>query len=308
MKMKVLNSIAELPNNNKYGLIIGNFDGVHLGHQKLLKEVSNECNKRNEKLVVLTFIPHPLITLKNEKSFLINSYVERRELLNHYGVEFLIEIAFDRDLSVKDPSSFLEEYILINENVESLFLGHDFAFGANKKGDHNFVKNYCDGKKINIEVQKKFTADTETYSSSLTRDLLKKGEAKQAAKILGRPFFFSGRVIKGLGRGKQLGFPTANMNLQRERLIPGIGVYSTLCTFRGCTYKSITNIGKNPTFDDVTGINVETNIFDFSGDLYGEEIKVIFVEKIRDEKKFNSVNELIEQIKADVEMRKSKDD
>ena len=302
--MKVLNSIVELPNNNEYGLIVGNFDGVHLGHQKLLRAVFIECQKRKQEMVVISFVPHPLITLRNEKSFLLNSYEERRSLLSECGVKWMIEVPFTRDLSMTDPSDFLEDYILNHEKVKSLFLGHDFAFGANKKGDHNFVKKYCEGRPVSIDIQKKFTADTDTYSSSLVRRLLKQGEPKKAAELLGRNFFVSGRVIKGLGRGKQLGFPTANIDLEKERLIPEFGVYGTLCTFRGCTYRSITNIGRNPTFDDVTGVNVETNVFDFSGDLYGEEIKVTFVDKLRDEIKFSSVNELIKQIKSDIETRK----
>ncbi len=305
MVMKVLNSIAELPETSEYGLIIGNFDGVHLGHRKLLDEVSKECVARNQDMVVITFVPHPLITLRNEKSFLLNTYEERQDLLKEHGVSWLIEIPFTRDLSMTDPSDFLEHYILCNKNVKTLFLGHDFAFGANKKGDHRFVKEYCSDKPIDVEVQKKFTIDTKTYSSSLVRQLLKSGNPKEASDLLGRKFFVSGRVIKGLGRGKQLGFPTANIDLVKERLVPEFGVYGTMCSFRGCTYRSITNIGKNPTFDDVSGINVETNVFDFSGDLYGEEIKVTFIDKLRDEQKFSSVNELIDQIKKDIERRKS---
>lgn len=303
--MRVLSSITELPNVNDYGLIIGNFDGVHLGHRKLLKEVVTECKKRGQCMVVLTFVPHPLVTLKNEKSFLLNSYLERRDLLGDQGVQWLVEIPFTRDLSMSSPSDFLDNYILINDRVKSLFLGHDFAFGANKKGDHSFVKDYCVDRSISVEIQKKFTADTDTYSSSLVRKELKKGAPKKAARLLGRNFFISGRVIKGVGRGRQIGFPTANISFERERLVPQFGVYGTLCTFRGCTYRSITNIGENPTFDDISGVHVETNIFDFSEDLYGEEIQVSFIEKIRDEEKFTSVNELIEQIKVDIEQRKS---
>ncbi len=306
--MNVLNSIAELPSDKEYGLIIGNFDGVHIGHQSLLKEVQQECVNRNQDMVVVTFVPHPLVILKNEKSFLLNSYNERRELLKEFGVHWLVEIQFSRDLSMTDPSEFLDGYILSNNNIKSLFLGHDFAFGANKKGDHNFVLDHCKGKKVKVDVQKKFTADTETYSSSLVRKMLSDGLPEKASELLGRDFFIGGRVIKGMGRGKQLGFPTANISIEQERKIPAFGVYATLCTFRGCTYRSITNIGKNPTFEDVNGINIETNIFDFNGDLYGEEIKVSFLSKIRDEKKFSSVNELIEQIKKDIEKRKSRVD
>lgn len=302
--MNVYSNIKELPEGKIYGLVIGNFDGVHKGHQKLLQEVKDICNERGFIPVVMTFVPHPLAILKNEKSFLINSYSERQELLKKEGFDHLIEIPFTRDFSTLSPENFLKQNVLSNNSVKLFFLGYDFAFGANKKGDHEFVKTYCKDKDIEIIVQKKFESDKGVYSSSLVRTFLSKGEPLEAAKILDRPFFIRGRVIKGAGRGRQIGFPTANIKVDFSRLVPEHGVYATKCNFRGCSYLSITNIGINPTFTDEKILNVETNIFDFSGDIYGEEIEVEFYEKIRREKKFSSVNELIEQISKDVKMRR----
>lgn len=303
--MKVYKSLAELPKNLKFGLTIGNFDGVHKGHQSLLYGLKEKCVQKDLELVVMTFVPHPLVILRNERSFLINSYKERIELLADLGIEYVVEIPFTRDFSTLDPAEFLEQHILVNPGIKYLFLGYDFAFGANKKGDHSFVLDYCKDKPVEIEIQDKVEAKVGTYSSSLARKALANGRTKDCFDILGRPFFIKGRVIKGAGRGKQIGFPTANIEIEFERLVPQMGVYATICSFRGGDYLSITNIGHNPTFKDDNSLNVETNIFDFDQDIYGEEIKVSFYEKIRDEKKFNSVNELIEQISQDVAFRRT---
>ena len=305
--MEVYKSIEELPANKNYGLTIGNFDGVHKGHQGLIGEIKSKCSQRNLDLVVITFVPHPLVILKNEKSFLLNNYKERQDLLAKLGVDHLVELDFTRDLSTLAPADFLNRHIFSRGGIDFFFLGYDFAFGANKAGDHEFVKQYCQSKGIEVEVQQKKEANLGTFSSSLARKLLREGEPLKAKDILGRPFYLTGRVIKGAGRGKQIGFPTANIELDFSRLVPQTGVYATECSFRDCNYLSITNIGKNPTFTSNDELNVETNIFDFTGDIYGEEIKVSFYEKIRDEKKFSSVNELIEQISKDVDYRRKLD-
>lgn len=303
--MEVYKSLADLPKGLKFGLTIGNFDGVHLGHQGLLKALKEKCKSKGLDLVVMTFVPHPMVILRNERSFLLNSYKERIELLGNLGISHVVEIPFTRDFSTLTPSEFIDKHILVNSGISYLFLGYDFAFGANKKGDHAFVLEYCKNKNIEIEIQKKVEDDLGTFSSSLARKALLDGRPLDCKKVLGRPFFIKGRVIKGAGRGRQIGFPTANIELEFERIVPQKGVYATVCSFRGCDYLSITNIGNNPTFKDDNSLNVETNIFDFDHDIYGEEIKVSFFEKIRDEKKFSSVNELIAQISKDVEFRRT---
>ncbi len=306
--MQILKHTTELPKGKKYAVTIGNFDGVHLGHQSLLENLLEDAKKNQRELVVVTFVPHPLTILKNAKRFLLNSYEERRELLSSVGVKYLVELNFTRDFSFQTPEDFLEGYILANKDIESFYLGYDFAFGANKKGDHEFVRNYCKEKDLEVNIQEKFQKGEHTFSSTLVRDCLNEGKTLKVKDYLGRPYFLKGRVIKGAGRGKQIGFPTANIPLDFYRIPPQNGVYSTRCYFRNCSYLSITNVGFNPTFKDEKSLNIETNIFDFDGDLYGEEIKVEFYTKIRDEKKFNSVNELIEQISKDVKYRRQLND
>ncbi|HLE12014.1 MAG: riboflavin biosynthesis protein RibF [Bdellovibrionales bacterium RIFOXYD12_FULL_39_22] len=286
------------------GLVIGNFDGVHLGHQSLLAEVVASCQKSKLATVLVTFWPHPKLVLTPKRDFLINSPEEKRELLSALGIDYLMEIEFTRDFSDLLPEKFLDQYIFPpgnNFSVKKLFIGHDFTFGKNKGGDHAFVENYCSLKKIAIEIEAEFAKEGVAISSSVIRHYLKAGNIEMANQLLGRLFLLAGRVIKGDGRGRMLGFPTANIQISTERLIPPFGVYVTQ-TKAGASkiYNSITNIGTNPTFKAGNIINVETNIFDFDKDLYGEEISVAFIKRLRSEKKFPSANDLIYQITADV--------
>ena len=299
--MEILKSLAELKCNDKVALTIGNFDGVHLGHQQLLSDISTLSKRNNERLVVCTFTPHPKFILQNTSNFLINSYHERRNLLEENGVKYLVEFEFNRDFSTQSPQEFLDNYIAICSNLSSLYLGHDFAFGANKSGDHDFVKTYCMKNGINCFLEKEFVLDGNLKSSStVIRQSLLDGKICDANSLLGRNFYVQGRVIKGQGRGKKIGFPTANIIFPNDRITPKRGVYKSSVTYNNMSYNSITNIGVNPTFGDGALVNFETHILDFDNDIYGEEIRVELSNFIRNEKKFSNVNELIKQIKKDI--------
>ncbi len=299
-----IKKIDEIKSNA--GLVIGNFDGVHLGHQALVQEIVASCKEQGLATILLTFDPHPQLVLTHKKNFLLCSPAEKRELLMALGIDYLMEVEFTRDFSDLLPSTFLNDYIFSGRgkfSVCKLFIGHDFTFGKNKAGDHTFVKNYCDQKKIDLEIEKEFSKDNIVISSSLIRKHLLVGDIETANILLGRNFSLKGRVIKGDGRGRKLGFPTANVQMAEELLIPSSGVYFTQTVIgkdEKKQYNSITNIGTNPTFKSVYALNVETNIFNFDQDIYGEEIKIFFRKKIRDEKKFNSSSELIAQISADI--------
>jgi riboflavin kinase/FMN adenylyltransferase len=301
--MQIINSLEEL-SKKKVAITIGNFDGVHTGHRKILSDIKDECSKRGVELVIVTFVPHPIQILNPRSNFLLNSYIERRELFKEVGINTVLELEFSRDFSTMEPCDFMDKYILAGENVEVFFVGHDFAFGANKKGDHNFVKDYCSKRNVDVVVLKKHLNENEETSSSHIRAALDTGDIELANQLLGRPFFISGRVIKGEGRGRQIGVPTANLDFPNERKVPQKGVYVSKCTVGGQVWHSITNIGNNPTFNDTKDLFLESHIFDFDNDIYGEEIKVEFLKKLRDEKKFDSVNDLISQIKSDVEKAK----
>lgn len=305
--MNVYSSLKDLlveHRKSKLGIAIGNFDGVHLGHQKFIKDAKEHCSSNNLSLVVITFNPHPRKILKAATGFLINSYVDRRSLLKACGVDHLIEIEFTRDFSTLSPGEFLDDYVLLGHGVKTLFLGYDFAFGANKTGDHKFVKDYCESRSVDFYIESQFKESGATISSTEIRKLISGGKMLDVANLLGRHYFLRGTIVKGEGRGKKIGFPTANMEILDDLLIPRTGVYASRVTYNEMVYFSITNVGVKPTFNKRSSICVETFIFDFDEDIYGETLQVEFIDFLRDEKKFDSVNSLISQLKYDVDKTK----
>lgn len=303
--MKILHSLLDIPETNgvypEIGLTIGNFDGVHLGHRELLKKIKSQCKNKNLLFVVVTFIPHPQKILQPEKvRFLINSYDQRRNLLRSLGVDVLVEIGFTRDFSTLAPEKFLQNHLLNYPNLKDFYLGYDFAFGANKQGDYDLVKALCKPLNVEVEIQPKFEFNGRVVSSSLIRERVISGRIDEVQELLARPFHLEGVVIKGEGRGKKIGFPTANIQVSPDLIVPHRGVYVTRTNYNGMTYNSITNIGYNPTFKETHHTHIETNLFDFDTDIYGETLDIEFLHKVRDEIKFPTVNDLIAQIKSDV--------
>lgn len=307
--MRILHNLLDIPKiNGEYpaiGLTIGNFDGVHIGHRQLLKKIKSDCLAKNLLFVVVTFVPHPQKILQPDKErFLINSYEQRRTLLKKLGVDVLVEMKFTRDFSTLKAEEFLSKYLLSYPNLKDFYLGYDFAFGANKEGDYDLVKSICHPRGVEVEIQPKYEFHGQVVSSSLIRERLMSGKIDEVQDILERPFHLEGVVVKGEGRGKKIGFPTANIQVSQDLLVPHKGVYVTRTIYNGMTFKSVTNIGNNPTFKDGNQIHIETNLFDFDTDIYGEMLDIQFLHKIRDEKKFPTVNDLISQIKSDVDFAK----
>lgn len=304
--MKILHNLLDIPRHNNswpyIGLTIGNFDGVHLGHRQLLTKIKGDCEARNLLFVVVTFVPHPQKILQPDKErFLINSYEQRRVLLKELGVDILIEMKFTRDFSTLKAQDFLSRYLLAYPGLKNFYLGYDFAFGANKEGGHDLVNSICHPRGISVEIQPKFEKDGQVVSSSLIRQKIISGQVDQVEPMLQRPFHLEGVVVKGEGRGKKIGFPTANIQVSQDLIVPEKGVYVTRTIYKGMTFQSVTNIGNNPTFKDTNSLHIETNLFDFNNDIYGEVLDIQFLHKLRDERKFPTVNDLIGQIKADVE-------
>lgn len=288
------------------GLTIGNFDGVHLGHRNLLDKIKRDCLLHKLQFVVVTFVPHPQKILQPDKErFLINSYDQRRKLLEEAGVDLLVEFKFTRDFSTLGPEDFLEKYLLNYPKLKNLYLGYDFAFGANKGGGHDLAKSICLPRGIKVETQPKFEFEGKVVSSSMIRENLMSGSMEFVTSYLGRAFRLEGVVVKGEGRGKKIGFPTANIQVSPDLIVPQKGVYVTRTRYKDMTYQSVTNIGNNPTFKDSNHIHIETNLFDFNSEIYGEMLEIEFLGKIRNERKFPTVNELINQIKDDVQTAKN---
>ena len=308
--MKILNSLIDIPKVNgvwpAIGLTIGNFDGVHSGHMELLKKIKSDCQTKNLLFVVATFVPHPQKILQPEKErFLISSYEQRRVLLKRLGVDVLVEINFTRDFSTLKAEYFISEYLLSYPNLKDFYLGYDFAFGANKEGGHDLVNSICHPRGVKVEIQPKYEFNGKVVSSSMIREKLLSGRIDEVEAILQRPFHLEGVVVKGEGRGKKIGYPTANIEVSPDLIVPQKGVYVTRTIYKGMTYQSVTNIGNNPTFKDGNQLHIETNLFDFNLDIYGEILDIQFLHKLRDEKKFPTVNDLIAQIKFDVDAAKN---
>lgn len=303
MSLIITDKLSDSRIPNRCGITIGNFDGVHLGHRQILKEIIDECDQAGLELVVVTFLPHPREILTNAKHFLLNSYEDRRELLASVGVKYLVETPFTRDFSTMEGEDFLNTFLTSNERFYKFFLGYDFSFGSNKSGDSETVKKFCEDHGFEYKILSE-VKDSGNVSSSRVRKLIIDGKMKDAAEKLGRAFYTKGKVIKGEQRGRQIGFPTANQEISDTQLIPTNGVYHTKVFLRGQVHDSITNIGKKPTFKEDDTVTVETFILNFDDDIYGEEIVVEFLERLRNEKKFNSIDELKAQIKEDVEKRK----
>ena len=300
--MKIINHINEI--GGPFVVTIGKFDGLHKGHQKLLDHLLKLADQFQAKSCVVTFTPHPNEVLGHEdKGFLINSYKEKEILIKNLNIDCLVSLSFNQGFSVKSPELFILEY-LESVHLKAIHLGHDFSFGANKRGDYKFIQSHFSKTNIQVTVQEQLIHQGEGVSSTRVRELVRKGEFPGVEELLGRYFFISGVVIKGEGRGRKIGFPTANINIEEKRVAPSLGVYITRTWYRDYMYHSVTNIGVNPTFKGIRRPSIETYIFDFDQDIYGEIIRVEFIRKIREEVKFCSVADLVDQINKDVILAK----
>ena len=297
--MKIIDHVNEI--KEPFVLTIGNFDGIHKGHQYLLKKLLKQSRHHQGKACVITFTPHPYEILNPErKNFLINSYNEKKTLIENLNIHYFVSLKFTRDFSTKGPETFIKEY-LESDYLRGIYLGYDFSFGADKRGSYEVIQKYFLNRPVEISMEDEFCLKGNNVSSTRVRDMIEEGNFTDVTNLLGRSFFVTGVVLKGLGRGKQIGFPTANINVSEKRIFPRLGVYITETSYQDMIYHSITNVGINPTFKNSGKMSIETNIFDFDNEIYGERIEVKFLKRIREEKKFSSVNELVLQISKDIQ-------
>lgn len=306
--MQVYKGMAELNEAPKNAVAtIGNFDGVHVGHQDLLRHIVEHARKIDGTPVVITFRPHPHFVLRPTSApHLLNTYEEKLELLGKYGIRCVIEEPFSREFSNISADQFVNEFLVRKLNVKVLYLGYDFAFGKERAGSVDTLRRLGEARGVEIHVVPPMKIDGVPVSSSLIRKCLDEGEIPAANSYLGRSFFLQGLVWRGDGRGRTIGIPTANLQTE-NRKYPRVGVYASRTLWRGQWYNSISNIGYNPTFKgDGTDLplKVETHLFDFDQDMYGDEIRVEFFAFLRAEKKFSGVQELLAQIQEDFRQAK----
>lgn len=280
-------------------LLMGNFDGIHLGHQALLGRAVHDAKDLGGRSVVLTFEPHPLKVLAPEKApRLILTHKDKMTLLQSFGVDVVIVQTFDAAFAGVEADEFVREYLVRRIGVRKMWVGKDLRFGKGRKGRVEDLARWGKDMGFEVGVIEPIQLGGHRVSSSRIRTLIEQGEVREAGNYLGRHHFISGRVVSGHGRGRHLGYPTANI-VARTEVLPFDGIYASIMQAGGRQWRSVTSVGLNPTFG-AGPRTIESFIFDFDGDLYDQAVKLFFVERIREEKKFSSVELLVEQIKLDV--------
>jgi len=303
LKLKVFNSINQFFYKNKTIVTIGTFDGVHLGHQKVLKKLVFEANLLGFESTVLTFFPHPRMVLSQEKSIkLINTITEKSELLASLSIQNLIIHPFDEKFSNLTAEAFVKEILVGKFNVGKIIIGHDHRFGKNRTANINDLINF--GIKYNFEVEEINAEEINAISISSTkiRIALENGNIKLANSYLGYNYFFNGTVVSGKKIGRKIGFPTANITVSESyKLIPKAGVYIVSSIIEGVLFYGMMNIGKNPTFGE-NPQTIEVHFFNLNEDLYHHFLKIKILDFIRDETKFITSDDLQKQLKKDKEI------
>jgi riboflavin kinase / FMN adenylyltransferase len=283
---------------------LGNFDGIHLGHQALLRHTVEEAKRLGYPSIVLTFEPHPLKVLAPERApRLLLTYQDKLDLFQAYGVDIVIAQRFDRQFASITAEDFVRRFLVGRLRTKKLWVGRDLRFGQGRKAGTEDLMRVAPEVGFQVGVVEPILSNGVRISSSRIRELVEAGGVDEVQPMLGRYHFVSGRVVTGAGRGRKLGFPTANILSQTE-VVPSNGIYATLIEVKNRRWLSVSSIGVNPTFGDGPR-TLESFIFDLKTDIYGESVKLSFVKRIRDEQKFATVEDLIAQMHGDVDQAKA---
>lgn len=281
-------------------LTIGNFDGVHIGHQKIFGSVVERARAMGGTAMAMTFDPHPIKVMAPERGVrIMTPFHEKARLMEFFGIDVILCINFDRDFAKTEPDDFIKGVVVGKVAAKAVIVGHNYAFGKGKRGSTALLRRR--GRKFGFDVRviRNSRLYGETVSSSRIRSLVGRGRVCEASWLLGRPYMIEGRVIKGTGRGGSLlNIPTANIATPNE-LVPKEGVYAVKVLLGGRIYDGAANIGKNPTFGENL-MSYEVHLFDFSGDLLGKDLRIYFIDRIRDEKRFPDIGTLRENIVRDI--------
>lgn len=300
--MKVIENYKNFDSSKKTIVTIGTFDGVHIGHQKIIEQLVSTAKKENCKSVVLTFFPHPRMVLQKDNAIkLINTIEERIEILEKTGLDYLIVHPFDKDFSRLSALDFVRDILVDHLNVAQLVIGYDHRFGKNREGDFEQLQEYGDMYSFSVLEIPAQDINAISVSSTKIRKALEAGEIKKVTNYLGHPFTISGTVVSGKRLGNTIGFPTANLQVKESyKLIPRKGSYLVRSNIDGVLVNGMMNIGIRPTVNGEFE-TIEIHFFDFDMDLYGKNIKIELFDFLRDEQKFSSVEDLKIQLSKDKE-------
>ncbi|HJP19675.1 MAG TPA: bifunctional riboflavin kinase/FAD synthetase [Nitrospinota bacterium] len=302
--MKIIQGIQNIKESITYPVLtIGNFDGVHLGHQTIFKKVVDRVKEVEGTGIVFTFEPHPKKILFPDKYIAsLTTFEKKLELIEKTGIDIVICADFTPDFAALSPREFTKSILVEKICVKEVFVGHDFNFGKKREGTFGNIQKMGEEFGFKVEVLDAVKINGGIVSSSFIRDLIADGQVSKAARYLGRPYSLAGKVIGGCEVGSSMGFPTANIEI-RDKLIPHTGVYAVQIVVQKKTFNGVANIGYNPTFKRNV-LSIEVHIFDFTENLYDQTIRLSFIDKIRDEIAFSSREELKIQIQKDIKTAK----
>ena len=302
--MIVFDKLEDIKDIPRTSIALGNFDGVHLGHQELIRETVKQGEADGVKSAVFTFSNHPSNIIPGAKAVKSILTEDRKsEIIESLGVDYLFNVPFTEELMNLEAEDFVKEILVDRLNVKTAFCGFNYQFGARAFGTPEILEIYGEKYGFDVFEMAPFEINGKVVSSSLIRLLISKGYVNRCEEFMGRNYEVGGEVVVGNRLGRSLGFPTSNLNIDETMVTPPNGVYTTYCDYRGVKYPSITNVGVKPTVGTFEK-NIETHIFDFDKELYGKHITVEFLKKMRDEEKFDSLEDLSAQIIKDCEKAK----
>lgn len=296
--MDTITSIEKIDTIKESVVTIGNFDGIHKGHQVLIEKATEYAKKNNVISTVFTFNNHPVNYFKPNSIKNIITNNDKIKILKTMGVDYIINIPFDEYMTKISGYDFVKDILIDKLGAKKIIVGHDFTFARNKEGNIALLKELSKKYGFLLEIVNPVKIDDIRISSSYIRKLILDGKVEDARKYLGRNYKLSGEVIHSKKLGRTIGFPTANISIDENIIIPKVGIYATKVYVNGTIYYGATNVGYNPTVNG-NKLSIETNILEFNDDIYGKIITIEFLERIRDEKKFNGIEELKEQLQKD---------
>ena len=299
--MIVFNSLDEITGISGTVIALGNFDGVHLGHQELIGRGVKAARESGLKSAIFAFSNHPKDIVTGEKVRNILYQDEKISVIKDKGIDYMFNIPFDEDIQEMGAVEFIDKLLLAKLRMKTACCGFNYRFGRGASGNAEVLKKEGEGKRFGVHVIEPVTVNGELVNSSRIRELIESGDVSGAAEFIGRHYAVNGNVIIGNKIGRTIGFPTSNLACDESMVSPASGVYITYCIYNGNKYPGVTNVGVKPTLGEFSK-NMETHIFDFNKELYGKTIRVEFLKKIRNEKKFGSIDELTWQIKKDCDM------
>lgn len=297
--MTIIKSLDEIKNIENSIVTIGNFDGVHKGHTQLIKKTVDQAKKNNFKSIVFTFENHPMRYFRSNSIKNLITNEDKIKLLESLGVDIIVMIPFDEYMTKISAQDFVKHILFDKLKCKKAIVGHDFKFARKKEADAHMLKKIGKIYNMEVEVIKPIKIKNVRVSSTYIRELIESGNVCNVKEFLGRNYSIEGEVIHAKKLGRTIGFPTANLSINDNIIIPKNGIYAVKVYLGNREFYGATNIGYNPTVNGES-LSIETNILDFDEDIYGEILKIEFLERIRDEKKFNSLDELKNQLKQDV--------